>query len=132
MNEFVIEGSLPLEEGGTLVIDEGREMLVYVWKGVLWVTQEGEPRDRVLKRGEWLRIERGGRTVVSALLPSSVALTSPYEEDCAAAIAVKSPRYEQPVALYRGRPKSLRATLNRVARAWHDFLAPAPGRAHAA
>jgi hypothetical protein len=125
MSEYVVNGSLPLEEGGMLRIDEGREMLVYVWKGLVWVTQEGEPQDRVLKRGDWLRIERGGRTVVSALLPSSVALTSPNEEHYAEAISVSATRYEQPVALYRGRPRSLAALLNRAARAWASLTMPA-------
>ena len=131
MNEFVIEGSLPLEEGGTVVIDEGREMLVYVWKGLLWVTQEGDASDRLLKRGDWLRIDRGGRTVVSALMPSAVALTSPYDEDYAALIARSGRRYDQPVALYRGRPRSMRALLNRAARAWSAWLAPRPAGAAA-
>lgn len=126
MNEFVVNGALPLEEGGTLVIDEGREMLVYVWKGLVWLTQEGEGRDRVLKRGDWVRIERGGRTVVQALRPSSLALTSPNEEDCAEAILVSGAQKVRPVALYRGQPHSLRALLNRAARAWARFVSPAP------
>jgi hypothetical protein len=132
MTEFVINGAVPLEEGGTLLIDEGREMMVYVWKGLVWVTQEGDGRDRLLKRGDWLRIDRDGRTVVSALLPSSVALTTPNEEDCAEEISVRATRYSQPVALYRGEPNSLRAMLNRAARAWSDLVFPARGAAGAA
>lgn len=126
MNEFVVNGSVPLEDGGTLVIDEGREMLVYVWKGLVWVTQEDEYRDRVLQRGEWLRIERGGRTVVQALAPSALALTSPHEEDYAEAILVGTPKDEPLAQLYRGRPRSLAALLNRAARAWARFVAPQP------
>ena len=126
MNEFVVNGALALQEGGTLVIDEGREMLVYVWKGLVWVTQEGEGRDRVLKRGDWVRIERDGRTVVQALLPSSLALTSPNEEDYAEAILLSGAQHARPVALYRGEPHSLRALLNRVARAWTRFVSPSP------
>jgi hypothetical protein len=122
VNEFVVNGSMPLETGGTLLIDEGREMLVYVWKGLVWVTQEGEGRDRVLKRGDWIRIDRGGRTVVQALLPSSLALTSPYEEDYAEAVSLSGPKYVQPVALYRGRPRSVAAMLNRAARAWSNLV----------
>ena len=132
MNEFVVNGSMPLEQGGTLLIDEGREMLVYVWKGLVWVTQEGEGRDRVLKRGDWIRIDRGGRTVVQALLPSSLALTSPYEEDYAEAVSLSGPKYAHPVALYRGRPRSLTAMLNRAARVWARLVAPATGAAQAA
>jgi hypothetical protein len=122
MSEFVVNGALPLEQGGMVLIDEGREMLVYVWKGLVWITQEGDRQDRVLKRGDWLRIEGGGRTVVSALMPSSLALTSPNEQDYAEAISVAAPGYGQPVALYRGRPRSAAALLNRVARAWASLV----------
>ncbi len=133
MSEFVVNGAVPLEDGGMLLIDEGREMLLYVWKGLVWVTQEGDRQDRVLGRGEWLRIERAGRTVVSALMPSSLALTTPNEEDYAEAIAVRPARDLQPVALYRGRPRSLGALLNRAARAWVRWTSASPaGTASAA
>jgi hypothetical protein len=122
VNEFVIDGSLPLEQGGTLLIDEGREMLVYVWRGVVWVTQEGEQRDRLLTRGDWIRIDRDGRTVVQALEPSALALTSPYDEDYAVAISRSGAKHPRPVALYRGRPRSLAAMLNRAARAWNRLV----------
>lgn len=132
MSEFVVNGSLPLEEGGMLRIDEGREMLVCVWKGLVWVTQEGERKDRVLKRGDWLRIDRGGRTVISALRPSSVALTSPNEEHFARAISVSASRGAEPVAVYRGRPRSLEALLNRAARAWARLVSMPAGKAASA
>lgn len=125
MNEFVVEGSLPLDEGGMLVIDDGREMLVYVWKGRVWVTQAGLAEDRVLRRGEWMRIERGGRTIVSALAPSAVALTSPLEEHYASSIAVTSAGAESARSLYRGRPHSPAALLDRFARVWARLVAPA-------
>jgi hypothetical protein len=64
-------------------------------------------------------------------MPSSLTLTSPNEEDYAQAISVAASRYEQPVALYRGQPKSLRALLNRAARAWAAFLTPPSGAAPA-
>lgn len=132
MSEFVVNGALPLEDGGMLRIDEGREMLLYVWKGLVWVTQEGDRRDRVLQRGDWLRIDRDGRTVVSALMPSSLALTTPNEEDYAAAIAVRPSRDLQPVVLYRGRPRSLAALLNRAARAWAGWISAPASRVSAA
>lgn len=125
MNEFVVEGALPLEEGGMLVIEDGREMLVYVWKGTVWVTQDGSPEDRVLSRGEWMRIERGGKTILSALAPSAVALTSPVEEHCASAITVTPRSGASPTTLYRGQPKSAVALLDRLARLWDEIAVPA-------
>lgn len=126
MNEFLVQGSLPLEEGGMVVIDDGREMLVYVWEGLVWVTQEGEAADRVLKRGDWMRVARGGRTVISALAPSAVALTSPFDEHQASYIGHAPARGAQVAALYRGRPHSVTALLNRAARVWASLIAP-PG-----
>lgn len=131
MNEFLVQGSLPLDEGGMVVIDDGREMLLYVWRGLVWVTQEGEHADRVLKQGDWMRVERGGRTVISALAPSSIALTSPYEEHSAAFIGHAAKRAAPLAALYRGEPRSVVALLNRAARAWQRLVAPA-GRPAAA
>ncbi|HYD55289.1 MAG TPA: DUF2917 domain-containing protein [Burkholderiales bacterium] len=125
MNEFVVEGSLPLDEGGTLVIDDGREMLVYVWKGTVWVTQDGDPMDRVLKRGDWLRLDRDGRTVISALAPSAVALTSPNEEHFASRIALAPAGARAAAPIYRGQPRSFSALLNRLARVWAQLTAPA-------
>lgn len=125
MNEFLVQGSLPLEEGGMVVIDDGREMLVYVWQGRVWVTQEGERADRVLERGDWMRIERGGRTVISALAPSAVALTSPYEEHQASFIGHAATRAATPAPLYRGRPYSPAGLLARADRAWARLVAPA-------
>jgi hypothetical protein len=125
MNEFLVQGSLPLDEGGLLVIDDGREMLVYVWQGMVWVTQEGLHADRVLKGGDWMRIERGGRTVISALAPSALALTSPYEEHQAAYIGHAAARAAEVATLYRGRPNSVTALLNRAARVWASLTAPA-------
>jgi hypothetical protein len=40
--------------------------------GVVWVTREGDARDYVLRTGEELRLEKGGRVVVQAILDAEV------------------------------------------------------------
>jgi hypothetical protein len=66
-----------LARGSVMRIEDGRGTLLYVWSGSLWVTQEGDCRDRYLGRGGWLRIESDGLTLISALGDSAVALTLP-------------------------------------------------------
>jgi hypothetical protein len=42
--------------------------------GVLWITQDRDPRDIVLRAGESFRLDRNGRTVVFALADARFAL----------------------------------------------------------
>ena len=100
-HEYLVRGAIALDKGALVLIDEARGMLIYVWQGEVWVTQEGERRDRVLSAGEWLRVERGGRTVVSALGASAIALTSPREKDFAQSIALVQPGTAQPQRLHQ-------------------------------
>ena len=65
--EHLAYDSLRLERGNPLRIENGRDVLVYVWSGGLWITQEGDSRDRYVGRGGWFRIESDGLTLVSAL-----------------------------------------------------------------
>ena len=78
--EYVVQGNLPLARGSMVRIDDGRGMLVYVWSGNLWITQEGDGRDRHIAAGGWFRISTSGLTLISALGRSSITLTSPYEQ----------------------------------------------------
>lgn len=103
-HEYLVRGAIALDKGAMVLIDEARGMLIYVWQGEVWVTQEGERHDRVLSAGEWLRVERGGRTVVSAFGASAIALTSPREKDFAQSIALVQPGAAQPLQLHRQQP----------------------------
>ncbi len=67
MEEFIVQGSLGLTRGSLLRIEDGRDMLVYVWEGEIWLTEERERRDRVLRAGEWHRLERQGTAIGYAL-----------------------------------------------------------------
>lgn len=86
LNEYLVHGDLRLPRGGLLHIKNGRDLMVHVWEGTLWLTQDRDQRDIVLNAGEWFRLDRQGSCVLEATRPSAIALTSPHEHTCAEAI----------------------------------------------
>ena len=40
-NEWIVQDMLELDRGGMLRIEDGRGMLVYLWEGSAWLTQDG-------------------------------------------------------------------------------------------
>jgi hypothetical protein len=78
-HEYVVQGSLQLGRGNLLRIDDGRGMLVRVMRGGVWVTEEGDTRDRFVTAGGRFRVASSGVTLISAMIPSAVALSSPYQ-----------------------------------------------------
>ena len=65
---------LTLEAGQVLSLDDAAGTRISSRRGVVWVTQEGEPLDHIVGPGEALVVARGGRTVVQALEAACVAL----------------------------------------------------------
>jgi hypothetical protein len=65
-----------LARDGLLGIDDGRGLRLRVASGAVWLTQQGEGRDVVLREGESFVIDRPGRTVVQALDPAELALNA--------------------------------------------------------
>lgn len=59
--------SLRLKRDIALRIEDGAGTVVEVSQGEVWLTQERDPRDYHLRRGDWLRIERSGTAVVSPM-----------------------------------------------------------------
>jgi Protein of unknown function (DUF2917) len=117
MREYLVQGSINLARGSGLRIEDGRGILVYVWEGELWVTEEGEHRDHFVRRGEWLRLQRDGAAVGTALLPSVVTLTAPEPQDFARRIVLLKAGSEQACELYssaRERATGWRARLRRI------------------
>jgi hypothetical protein len=50
---------------GTHIVNQG---------GVVWITQDGDPRDVVLHRGEAFRIDRGTPAIVQAFEPAVISI----------------------------------------------------------
>ncbi len=77
MQEHGVQGPIDMARGSLLRIEDGRDLLVSVRVGVLWLTQEGDGGDYILRAGEEMRLDRDGRMVACALGRSIVALGAP-------------------------------------------------------
>jgi hypothetical protein len=100
MEEFIVQGSLGLTRGSLLRIEDGRDILIYVWEGEIWLTEEGERRDRMLRAGEWHRLERRGAAIGYALRRSVLTLTAPQPEYYAGRIVLVKAGTAAPLELY--------------------------------
>jgi len=121
--EHLVRGYLALTRGSLLRIEDGREMRVTVLGGGIWITQEGDRRDRYVGQGDSCRIDARGLTLVSALGRSVISLTSPYERGFAERIdLVRAYTGEvEPLFAPPGRWSALRA---RAAKTWAGWFAP--------
>ena len=63
-----------LARDGMLGIDDGRGLRLRVAAGTVWLTQQDDSRDVVLRAGESFVIDHPGRTVVQALNPAELRL----------------------------------------------------------
>ena len=122
--EYLVQGYLDLARGSMLRIRDGREMVVYVWSGGIWLTQEGDSADRFIGPGGWFRISSAGVTLITALgKRGSISLTSPYEREFAERIDIVRTDRGSVQLLFqsRGVLSALRA---RIAKSWAAWFAP--------
>jgi hypothetical protein len=93
--DYVPHCRLAIDSGSTLRVDAAKGMLVYVWHGAVWLTQERDQRDHLLKSGESFRIDRAGATLLSPLGKGAVvSLTTPQPQE-------RSPAFPIPVFAVR-------------------------------
>lgn len=124
MREYLVQGSLNLARGSMLRIEDGRQILIYVWEGELWLTEDGERQDRVLRRGEWHRVARSGAAIGTALERSVVTLTAPSPEGFARRIVLMKAGNAGRVELYdAARERALDIRI-RLRRAWAALVEP--------
>lgn len=69
-NHIVLE----LERQTVLSLHDSRGATVHCLSGSLWITQDQDASDFVLRPGEWHRISRNGTTLVQAMDASRIAL----------------------------------------------------------
>jgi Protein of unknown function (DUF2917) len=77
--------SIEMARGSLMRIDDGKGALIHVREGELWITQEGDPLDYLVKPGGcyfvnpggWFQIDRQGVALISALCRSVITITAP-------------------------------------------------------
>jgi len=125
--EYLVHGSVELEQGAQLVVEDGPGLLVYVWEGNLWLTEEGARQDRLLGAGSWIRLTRGGAAVGHAFKRTVLTLTAPAPEHYARSIVLVATGGERR-ELYRPARERGRSVGARLHRLWAGLF---PARARA-
>lgn len=124
MEEYIVQGSLNLAHGSMLRIEDGRDILIYVWEGEIWLTEERERQDRFLRAGEWHRLERQGAAIGYALERSVVTLTAPEPVRYARRIVLVRAGDALPVELYSAARERAVGLAARLRRLWLGWFAP--------
>lgn len=120
MNEYLVQGSIAMTRGSVLRVEDGRELVLYVWEGAVWLTQEGDVRDRHVGAGEWFRLDRHGVAIAHATQRTVMTVTAPTPELYAKRIVLARAGSAVPVELYSAAkaPATLGARLHRF---WPDL-----------
>jgi hypothetical protein len=126
MDGYLINGSIGMPRGSLLRIDDGAGVLVYVWEGELWLTQEGSRRDHVLQAGQWFRLDLGGAALVHAFRRSVVSLSASAPEAPARRITLQRGDSNAPAVLHRSGGSRTRRALRRLL---DGIFAPRPAAA---
>jgi len=80
---------LAMAKGSMLKIEDGRGIVVEVKRGMLWLTQEGDTRDRYIREGDWLRLDADGLAIANALARTVVAVSSAEGSDARAPLLAR-------------------------------------------
>jgi len=75
MNTDEMQGTVGVPRGRQLRIDNGRDVLIRVREGEIWLTQERDLRDYVLRAGESMRLDCEGTAVAGALRRSVLSIS---------------------------------------------------------
>src|SRR5262245_27082308 len=102
MDGYLVHGGMGMERGSTARIDDGKGILVYVWDGELWITQEGDARDHYVGPGRWFRIERDGASLLYAMRSTHATLTAPTPNNYARRITMAASASAPERVLYDG------------------------------
>lgn len=127
MDGYVVHGGMGMARGSLVRIDEGRGMLLYVWEGALWITQEGDARDYYVGPGGWFQVGRRGAVLAYALGRSGVTITAPFPSHYARRITLAIPGMPAPRVIYDRAQEPggwLEAMRQRIARGWAGAYAP--------
>lgn len=66
--------TIELPEGRFLRLREGAGNTLTMRRGWVWITEQGNPRDVLLRRGEKFKVVQPGLVIVEALNDASISL----------------------------------------------------------
>lgn len=70
---------IPVAKGSLLSLGQGNQVEIGCESGVIWITQDNDPRDVVLNAGESFVSDRPGTVLVYALQPAVLTANSLVE-----------------------------------------------------
>lgn len=76
----IAQAARTLSKDALMRIRKGRGQVLTVLEGLVWVTQDAQPRDVFLTDGESLQLDGSGVTLVQALQDSRVIVLAPPPE----------------------------------------------------
>jgi hypothetical protein len=121
--DTIVQGNIAMTRGSILRFEDGRGLLLHVWEGAVWLTQQGDSRDRYIGPGESFRLDRQGVAVACAMRRTVASIGAPTPELYATRIALARAGSAVPVELYSAARAgaSLGARLRRF---WADLFEP--------
>jgi len=109
---YVVHGGLGMARGASLRIEDGAGIMVYIWEGEVWLTQEGDLRDYFVVPGQWFRIKRDGIALLYATRRTHLTLNSAKAEGYARRITLTPAGTSMPRPIYEAtRPRGWLAFL---------------------
>jgi hypothetical protein len=122
-NDYLVHGNVAMARGSVLRIEDGRDVLIHVANGELWLTQEADGRDRCLAAGAWFRLERNGVAIAQSLEHTVVSLCAPERELYARRITVGKAGSPIVTELY-GAQAARASRGGRLRRMWASLYTP--------
>ena len=87
MNIQLKHGGVCLARNQSFAINDGRGYRVVCHSGSVWITQDHDPRDIILARGESFTLDRDGSALVQAFDGATVAVKTTAANDAQTAAA---------------------------------------------
>ena len=77
MDGYIVYGGMQMTRGSLARIEDGRGILLSVWDGGLWITEEGNHRDYYIRAGERFQLQREGVTLAYAMQDANFTVAAP-------------------------------------------------------
>lgn len=87
MNIELNQEGFCLKSGQVATVRGGLGKTVVCHSGSVWVTQDGDPRDVILRAGESFTLDRKGPALLQAFAPGSISVAPAGGETAAARLA---------------------------------------------